>query len=99
MDRAHKKGRNDNHCGLFLNLNSAVDQFRDRFRRPAASKASPPNANRAKVAGSGVGTAVLLILVTKLPEFSDELGLIESVIVLIMVNCPLKAARLAPTEL
>ena len=69
------------------------------LRRPAASNANPPTANKANVAGSGVGTAVLLMFVVKPPEVSDAPGLMERLIVLIRVNSPLNAAKLAPTEL
>ena len=50
------------------------------LRRPTASRASPPTANRAKVAGSGVVTEVLLIFVVKLPDVSEAVGLRDSVI-------------------
>lgn len=96
---AHEKGRMVVHAAFFGIKFSSVDQMRDLRRRPTVSKANPPTANRANVAGSGVVTEVLLMLVTKLLTFNDVAGLIAKVIVLITVNSPLNGERLAPTEL
>ena len=74
-------------------------QDRDLLRRPTVSKANPPTANSAKVAGSGVVTAVSLILVVTRPPVSEEAGSRVIANELVTVKVELDPVKFAPWEL
>ena len=69
------------------------------MRRPTVSNANPPTANSARVAGSGVVTAVSLRLVVTKPPVSEEAGSRVIANELVTVKVELDPVKFTPWEL